>query len=61
MAKFVVRQDRVFIGVVIGLTIAGLPFLSKSFREREAQVHRMRERSIDHALEVKHATIPKTK
>lgn len=47
MVKTVVRQERVLFGVLIGLGIAAIPFLFKSVREREKQVHTLREKSID--------------
>ena len=53
--QFPVRQDRVFFGVLLGLGIAAVPFLFKPVREREQQVHTMRETSLDQAEKKKHA------
>ena len=54
--KFPVRQDRVVLGVLLGLGIAAVPFFFKSVREREQQVHTMREASLDQAEKQKHSS-----
>lgn len=56
MFQFAVRQDRVILGVLAGMGIAAVPFFFKSVREREQQVHVMREGSFDKAEEQKHTS-----
>lgn len=37
----------IFFGTMIGLTVSAMPFMSKTVREREHAVHRMRDESYD--------------
>lgn len=55
MFQFPVRQDRVVLGVLLGLGICAIPFYFKSVREREKSVHVMRETSFDQAEKQKHS------
>lgn len=48
MARY--SKLQVLLGTAFGLTLAGLPFLNATVREREEAVHRMRDESYDESM-----------